>query len=94
MINDLAAFLATLAMGAFAWFSFKLAAEEAYLDIEDPNKHRIFAYVEKHGDSYYIYNFDSNTFIVQFKTLAEFTNHVDNHFPGKTFIIKGEMPTE
>ena len=94
MINDIAAFLVTLAMGTFAWFSFKLAVEEDYLDIEDPHKRKIFAYVEKYRESYYIYNFDSNAFIVQFKTLAEFANHVDSHFPGKTFIIKGEMPTE
>lgn len=94
MLNDVVALLATLAMGAFAWFSFKMVAEEAYIDVEDPNKHKVFAYVEKHGDSYYIYNFDTNTFIMQFKSLVEFAGYINQHFPGKTFIIKGEMPAE
>lgn len=94
-MEDLIAFLATVSVGIFAYFSFILATEAAEAANDDENDHdTIYAVSEKHDDTYCLYNAKTNAFLVQVKTLEDIQEFI-NRFSRKTFmIIKGDLPNE
>lgn len=76
-------------MGFFAYFSFKLASEEA----DDQDDHvTIFAISEKVNGTYCLYDAKTNAFLVQVKTVQEIQDYIDKFKDRTRLIIKGEIP--
>ena len=93
-MEDLIAFLATVSMGIFAYFSFILAREKADLHREDQDDHiTIYAISEKVDGSYCLYNAKTNAFLVQVKTVQDIQDYIDRFTNRTRLIIKGEIPT-
>lgn len=88
------AFVATVAMGVFAYFSFVLASEKSNRsnDNQDDDHITIFAVSEKVNGTYCLYDAKTNAFLVQVKTVQEIQDYIDMFKDRTRLIIKGEIP--